>query len=106
GSGAEATGLRFVDEEAALLVPEPLDQRRRRRGAAEALQRQRPERVDQRLAEHGAARVPDPSRVPAEPAVVVDQEREARAPVGFPSPDRFELWRGVEGRLVGLDDPE
>src|SRR4029077_19676799 len=32
--GAEAARLRLVDEEAALPVPESLDQRRRRRGAA------------------------------------------------------------------------
>ncbi len=75
-------------------------------GPAEALQRQRPERVDQRLAEHRPARVADPPRVPAEPAVVLDQDREAEPAVGPPSPDRFELGRGVEARLVGLDDPE
>ena len=45
-------------------------------------------------------------RVPAELAVAVDQEREAEVGVGAPAPDRVELGRGVEARLVGLDDPE
>src|SRR4029077_18218081 len=67
--GGEAARLRLVDEEAALPVPESLDQRRRRRGAAEALQGERPERVDDGLAEDRAAAVADPPRLPAAPAV-------------------------------------
>ncbi len=106
GSGRSAARLRLVDEEAASLVPEPLDQGRRRRGPAHRLQRERPHRVDQRLAEDRAAALADPPRVEAELAVAADQQREAEPAVGAPSPDRFELGRGVEPRLVGLDDPE
>ena len=88
------------------LVPEPLDQRRRRRGPAERLQRERPHRVDQRLAEDRPAasrirRASKPSR-----RLCATSSGKPSAAVGAPAPDRFELGRGVEARLVGLDDPE
>ena len=46
--GPHGPGLSFVDEQPAILVPEPRDQRRRRRGPPHRLQRERPHRVDQR----------------------------------------------------------
>ena len=58
------------------------------------------------LAEHRAAALADAARVEAEPPVAVDEQREADPRVGAPAPDRVELGRGVEARLVGLDDPE
>ena len=104
--GPGAAGLGLVEEEPAALVPEPLDQGRRRRGPAQRLQRERPERVDQGFAEDRAAAFADPPRVEAQPPVVVDEQGKAGPRAGAPAPDRVELGRGVEARLVGLDDPE
>ncbi len=78
----------------------------RGRGATQCLQRERPERVDQGLAEDGAAAVAYAAGVEAEAAIAVDEEREADPRVRPPPPDRVELGRGVEARLVRLEDPE
>ena len=48
----------------------------------------------------------DPAQVVAEPAVAPDEQDEPGPVVGAPAPDRVELRRGVEPRLVGLDDPD
>ena len=80
--------------------------RGRDRGLAGGDPRQAPEDVGDDLAEHRTAGVENPPGVPAAPAVAGDQEREQRPGVGAQAPDRVELRRGVEPRLVRLDDPE
>ena len=103
---AHPPGLGPVDEEPAPLIPEPLDQGRRRRGAAERLQRERPEGVDQGLAEDRSAALADAPGAEFEPVVAADEQREAGPGVGAPTPDGLELRRGVEAGLIRLDDPE
>src|SRR5262249_51182961 len=101
-----SAGLDLIEEEAAPLVPETLDQGRCRRRPPQRLQRERPERVDEDLAEDRPAALADATRVEPEAAVAMDQQREADPAIGPPTPGRVELGRGVEAGLVGLDDPE
>src|ERR1700693_3238375 len=48
----------------------------------------------------------DPAKVVSEAAGAADKPDEPRPAVRAVSPDRVELWRGVEPGLVGLDDPD
>ena len=78
---ARASGLDLVEEEAAALVPEPVDDRRGDRRLAGRHPRQAPEHVGHHLADHGPAAVADPARVPAQAPVAGDQQRKAVAAV-------------------------
>ena len=103
---ARAAGLHLVEEEAAALVPEAVDDRRRDRRLAGGDPRQAPEHVGHHLADHRPAAVADPPRVPAQAPVARDQQRKAVAAVLEAPPDRVELRRRVEPGLVRLDQPQ
>src|SRR5262249_56818044 len=96
---------RHVEEQPAPLVPEALDQPWSDRWLAVGEPSEAPEDVGDDLAEDRPAGIEAAAELPVAPPVPRDQEREERAGVGAESPDRIELRRGVETRLVGLDDP-
>src|SRR3954447_5793404 len=97
---------RHVKEEAAPLVPEPLDDLGSYRGLAGRDPRETPQHVGDHLAEQGAAGAENAAGIPVETAIACDQKWEERAGVCAQTPDRIELRRGIEPRLVRLDDPE
>ena len=75
-------------------------------GVMDGEEREAPQHVRHHLAQDGPADIAQAARVPAEAAVLRNQEGEARAGMRAPAPDRIELGRGVEAGFIGLDDPE
>ena len=106
-SGPRAAGLRLVEEEAAALVPEPLDQRRRRRGPAQRLQRERPERVDQR-SRRGPGRRASRIRRASKPSRRLRWTSSGKPirPLARRPQTGSNFGEASRPGLVGLDDPE
>src|SRR5262245_48903131 len=97
---------RDIEEQPTSLVPEPVDQGGRDRWLAPREPGEAPEDVCDHLAEKRTIGREDAAGIPVEPAIARDQKGKEEAGMSMAAPDGVELRRGVEARLVWLDDPE
>jgi hypothetical protein len=93
-------------KQAVALVVEPVDQHGRDRGTPEREPREPVQHVRGGAAHEGPSRSGDPPDVEVESAVATDEQWKARQPVRPPAERGVEFRRGVEARLVGLEDPQ
>ena len=99
-------GFDLVEEEAAALVVEPLDQRRSDRGPPQGLEREAPEHVDDRSQSSGPPRSSTrPASKPSRRLCATSSGNPSRPPI-FQPHTGSNFGRGVESGLVRLQDPQ